>query len=973
MAIFNISDSYTLKEKREIPEMRTIALLYVHKRTKAEVLILENDDENKTFGIMFKTLPYNSTGVAHIIEHSVLCGSQKYPVKDPLVELVKTSVQTFINALTSADKTYYPVASQNEQDLYNLVDVYLDSVFQPLLTESTFKQEAWHLELDTPEAELKYKGVVFNEMKGAYSNTDRTTLVKTFNSIFPDNVYGFDYGGDPEEIPQLTYDEFKKFYETYYHPSNAKIYFYGNGDTARHLEKVDSYLAKYDEKHIDTSIPDQQPFASPREYQYTYPVTDDTANKHISVVGWGLQEYESFADIYGLDILEYILIGSEASPLKKALLESGLGDDITGVGFYPYLKQHVFSVGLKGAQQGSHQKIIDLILETLNELSKGLDHDLIESAINKAEFFYREGDSGSYPKGIFTMQRAFINWNHGKNPIDVLEFDRAIKRIRAKVDQGEQYFESLIQRHMINNSFRADIHLQPDTTIIEKKSNSEKAKLQAMLEKLNESDKQALVEETVQLKQEQEVKEPEENRKKMPKLHLSDINRSARKIPSLVVREKENLVILSHDLETNGIAYVNFGFSLENFPERLLPYLPVIVGNLFKLGTKSKTYEALALEIDRYTGGLTSSLYANNAYFNRDTLIFKVFVDGKVLFENIGRLLSLVKEVVHDIDFDQKQRLSQLLKEEKAQLESEILSSGASYAMTRSCAYFSDAAKIGEITEGIEHYLFIKELIETIDSDWDSVLDALRETYTTMFSGQQVLVNLTCPQDNNEQFITAFDQIFEIPKSNTLHGQLKNISLDFSNEAFVIPNSVNEMSQTFQMTKSSSELPGCYTLVMKQLYTDYLWTNVRVLGGAYGGSGSYGIYSGLMSFASWRDPNIAKTFATFNGAADYLKNIEIDADELEGVIIGATGSLDKYLSPSQKGWLSLEWYMTGLSDEERQRLRDELLRTTVEDIRNFGNLLAPKSPRIQTIVGNKEAIEIANRESQNKYKIINLL
>jgi Zn-dependent M16 (insulinase) family peptidase len=547
---------FELVKAQIIPEINTHARLYRHIKTGAQLVSMENDDENKVFGVGFYTPMEDSTGVAHILEHSVLCGSRKYPLKEPFVELIKGSLNTFVNAFTFVDKTVYPVASQNVKDFYNLIDVYMDAVFYPRITREIFQQEGWHYELDAPDDPMIFKGVVFNEMKGGYSSADRMLGVYSRMSLFPGGTrYGIDSGGDPENIPDLTYDYFKNFHSRYYHPSNGLIWFYGDDDPEERLHYLNQWLNEFDAAPPPANGSHPTRFSEPQRKAIPFDSGEDN-KKGYATVNWLLTQTSEIENNLGLHILSYILTGSPASPLRKALIDSGLGEGLAGDGIDDQMQEMAYSTGLKGIDPDNAGKVEQLILETLATLARdGIEPDMVEAALNTVEFRMRENNTGSYPRGIAMMIDAMSTWLYGGDPLAVLAFEAPLNAIKARVASGERYFESLIEQFLINNPHRTTVTLYPDPALRSRREAAEKARLDQARSAMSQDEIMRVIEETKALRKAQETPDSPEALATLPTLTLADLDKKNKTIP-IDVSEHKGTKIVYHDLFTNGICTI---------------------------------------------------------------------------------------------------------------------------------------------------------------------------------------------------------------------------------------------------------------------------------------------------------------------------------------------------------------------------------------------------------------------------------
>ncbi|MGE5464834.1 MAG: insulinase family protein, partial [Syntrophothermus sp.] len=664
-----MSKAFTLVREESIPELNSVAKLYVHKRTGARLLSVINDDENKVFSINFRTTPKDSTGVPHIMEHSVLNGSEKYPVKEPFVELLKGSLATFVNAMTYPDKTCYPVASQNVQDFYNLIDVYMDAVLHPLISEQTLMQEGWHYEINDPNEPLSYKGVVFNEMKGAYSSPDGVLETRVIESLFPKHIYGVDSGGDPRHIPDLTYENFRSFWETYYHPSNSFIYFYGNDDPDTRLKLMEGYLKGYKKKKVKSVVPLARPFKRPKKVEYPYDAGEDKdiENKHYLVVNWKLPDTSDPVLNFSLRILGHILIGTPASPLRKALLDSGLGEDLAGIGLEADMRHILFSTGLKGTRKRHAKKIEKLIFDTLESLVRdGIDPDTVAASMNTVEFRLRENNTGGYPVGLALMLRVLTTWIHDEDPFKLLAFEQPLNEIKRRLAEDPRYFEKLIRTHLLENVHRTVLRLKPDPELGRRFDEDEKARLAKIRESLNESQIAKFVETTQKLKLRQETPDPAEALETLPVLKLEDLDKKNTSIP-IEELEIQNTKVLYHDLFTNGIVYLDLGFDLHALPRELLPLTEIFARALLEVGTVKEDYVKLSQRIGKNTGGIRGSTATATTLQSRESVL-KLFLRGKATVQQSAELLAILKDILLSVNFDNRERLKQIVLEEKSGL-----------------------------------------------------------------------------------------------------------------------------------------------------------------------------------------------------------------------------------------------------------------------------------------------------------------
>ena len=942
---------FQLVKQQFIQEINTQANLYIHTKTNASLLSLENDDENKVFGVTFRTPPKTANGIAHILEHSVLCGSQKYPIKEPFVELIKGSLKTFLNAFTFPDKTCYPVASQNKQDFYNLIDVYLDAVFYPILSEDTFFQEGWHFELEDLKSPFMIKGVVYNEMKGAYASPDQILGRKSLQSLFPDNTYSIDSGGDPEIIPSLTYKEFNDFHKTYYHPSNARFFFYGNDDPAYRLTLIDSVIQAFDNKPTNSSIHSQPYIAynEPNRFFVPYPVNEQENNykKYLFTMNWLMPNNNDQILCLSLLILSHILIGTPASPLRKALIESGLGEELTGGGLDTDLAQMIFSCGLKGYQKEHQSQIEKLIMDTLMTLEKeGIDKASIEASMNTIEFALRENNTGSFPRGISLMIRSLTTWLYDLDPFAPLVYEHPLDVIKDKLKIQPPYFETLIKEHFLDNKHCTIVILEPDALLEQHNEEAFQTKLQSINAQMEEANIHEIITQTRILKEHQAAPDLPQDLAKIPSLKLSDMDKNIKIVPKKIILSpvkdiSEQVEIVHHNLFTNHIAYIDIGFDLHGLPLTLIPYLPLFGRCLLELGTAKEDFVKLTQRIGKETGGIRPSLLFSSVNEKPTQVVAKLFLRAKATPEKFLSLLSILKDILLSTQFDNRERFRQLALETKASLESRLSSSGHQWVNTRLRAKFSLADWIGEQVEGCDYFWFIHQLLRDLDSQWENIHDNLEKIRDTILHRQGLVCNITLDDDNWQQIQPqCFDFINSLPSNPSVENQTWLPSFHNGNEGFIIPTQVNYVGKGINLYQSEGYEHGSISVIMHHLRSTWLWDQIRVQGGAYGGFCSYDRLSGTLTFLSYRDPNLQNTLDIYDKTKDHLHNIQLTQEVLNKTIIGVIGEIDTYQLPDAKGFSSFVRHLIGISDEERQKRRSEVLSTTVKDFHRFSDMLS---------------------------------
>ncbi|MHB1104617.1 MAG: insulinase family protein [Devosia sp.] len=958
-----MSDAFELVREQQIPEVNSLARLYRHKKTGAEVLSLLNDDENKVFGITFKTPPEDSTGVAHILEHSVLCGSRSYPVKKPFVELLKGSLHTFLNAMTFPDKTAYPVASQNLQDFYNLVDVYLDAVFFPLISEDTFRQEGWHYEREASQAPIVYKGVVFNEMKGAYSSAAAVLGKVSQLSLYPDSTYGVNSGGDPKAIPDLTYEYFKNFHAKYYHPSNSRIVFYGDDDPEQRLSILDKYLGQFDRIEVKADVTLQKRFAAPRKLTETYAANEAEAGKKTSMVtvNWMLDEITNPEIMLALGVLEFILVGTSAAPLRKALIDSGLGEGLTGSGLAEDFRQPYFTVGLKGIDETDADKVEALILSTLEKLAKeGIDPQAVEAAINTAEFQMRENNTGSFPRGIALMFRAMRTWLHGGDPFEPLAFEETLAAIKGHLAASARVFETLVEQHLLANRHRTTVLLTADTGKAVREAAEERARLDAAQAAMTPPELAEVAETTRKLRALQEQPDPPEALAKIPTLTLNDLPRQGKPIP--IERETlEGVRLFTHKLATNGVLYLDLGFDLKSVPGALLPLLPIFSRALLQTGTAKEDFVSLTQRIGRSTGGIGPQRWNSTKRDGKETAAW-LFLRGKAVPEKAEELLAILTDALTTARLDNRERIRQMVLESRAGFESSLAGMGNGIVSTRLRAQFSESDWLSEQLGGVSHYFFLRELAKQIDSDWPAVQGRLEAIREALLNRTNMVANVTADQgliEASRPQLAAF--LRGLPRGS-VNGSSWGFVERRRSEGLTFPGQVNYVAKGANLIDLGLKPVGGVAVALKHLNTTYLWDKIRVQGGAYGGSSSFDPFSGGFAFTSYRDPNLLGTIENYDKAAGFLR-LPVGAQELTRSIIGVIGAIDTYRLPDAKGFVSLLYELMDDTDEARQERREQVLGATQRDFVALADAIEQVAQRGQVVVlGSETAIKAANDE-----------
>ena len=965
---------FELIKEKVLSELNTEARFYRHVETSAELLSLENEDENKVFGITFRTPPKDSTGVAHIMEHSVLSGSEKYPLKEPFVELLKGSLYTFLNAMTYPDKTCYPVASQNLKDFYNLIDVYMDAVLHPLNRKHTLDQEGWHYELEKIDDPLACKGVVYNEMKGVYSDPDSVLAEYSQQFLFPDNTYGVNSGGEPAHIPDLTYDQFKSFHSQYYHPSNARIFIYGDDGPDERLRLMNEYLRGYGRIEVHSQIGLQKYFEKPKSFKLPYIAGDEaTHKKSMLTVNWILGDNTDPETGLVLAILSHILVGTPASTLRKILIDSGLGEDLTGVGLEDELRQPFFSTGLKGIASEDSAKVEELVLGTLEKLVKdGIERDAVEASVNTVEFRLRENNTGGYPRGLILMLRSLTTWLHEGDPLSILTFDSILASIKKRLSEGERVFENMISRYFLENLHRTSVLLEPDPELLNKEKEKEKQRLDEARSAMGRENIEKIINQTKRLRELQEVQDPPEMLARIPRLGLNDIDRRIKTIP-IEVTESGKCSVLYHDLLTSGITYLDIGFNLHNLPQEYLPYVSLFGRALVEMGTGKEDFVKLSRRIGRETGGITSSVFTSTVYGSTESAAW-LFLRGKSTVSQTENLLAILKDLLLDVRLDNKERFQQIVLEAKAAKESALVPGGHRVVGKRLASKFSEAGWAGEQINGLSNLFFVRKLADNFEKDWPGVLTILETMQRLLLKRSGMICNTTLTGEDwrmvkprLEDFIGAFPESPAEP-------QTWSSRPDPPFEGLVIPSQVNFVGKAANLYESGYELNGSAFVAGKFLRTTWLWEKIRVQGGAYGSFLTFNPNTGVLTYLSYRDPNLLATLDNFDNTGSFLSNVEISTDELTRAIIGAVGNMDAYLLPDAKGHISMNRYLTANTDDFRQKMRDQVLSTTGQDFKTFAGILSEVKGRGKIVVlGAPEIIDSANRDRGNFLSVLKVL
>ena len=962
MSIYDLN-AYEVLQTEDLSDLKSKGTLLKHKKSGARVLLMENDDENKVFTIGFRTPPSDSTGVPHIMEHSVLCGSKEFPVKDPFVELVKGSLNTFLNAMTYPDKTVYPVASCNDKDFQNLMHVYMDAVFYPNIYQhdKTFRQEGWSYKLDDPEGELTISGVVYNEMKGAFSSPEGVLDRVVLNSLFPDNAYSVESGGDPEVIPELTYEQFLDFHRKYYHPSNSYIYLYGDMDMEEKLRWLDEkYLSDFENEPVDSEIHLQKPFTEMKEVVQEYSIAseeseeDNTYLSYNKVIGTTLDEKLYLA----FEILDYALLSAPGAPLKKALLDAGVGKDISG-SYDNGVCQPIFSVISKNANVEQKEEFVRVIEDTLKDIVKnGINKKALRAGINYHEFRFREADFGNYPRGLMYGLQLFDSWLYDETkPFIHMQAIPTFEFLKEQVETG--YFEELIQKYLLDNTHGSIVIIKPERGRTARMDKELADKLQAYKDSLSKEEIDALVKATKELEEYQEEESAPEDLAKIPVLGREDISREIAPIYNKEL-ETGGVKLVHHEVETNGIGYTALLFDLSGIPEEKLPYISILQSVLGIINTKNYEYSELFNEINVHTGGIGTSLelYTDVTKVKEKEFCATFEIKGKALYPKMDVLFSMMREILMESDLGDEKRLKEILAMLKSRLQMSFLSSGHTTAALRSLSYTSPMAKFKDDTDGIGYYEVVKELEENFEEKKAELIANLRQIAQQIFRKDNLIISYTSSADGLAPMEEAFAKI-----ADTLHTEEKEVETPCEihcvkrNEGFKTSSKVQYVARTGNFIDRGVEYTGALQILKVILSYDYLWQNVRVKGGAYGCMSSFNrIGEGYL--VSYRDPNLEKTMEIYEGVVDYLKNFNVDDRDMNKFIIGTISNIDRPMNPAAKGSRSMNLYMNHVSAEMIREERNQILDAQQADIRALADVLqALLDAHELCVIGSEENIE----------------
>lgn len=966
MKINDVINGFKLVRQETVAEISSEAYMFEHVKSGARLLYLANDDDNKVFSISFRTPPADDTGVPHIIEHSTLCGSRKFPLKEPFVELVKGSLNTFLNAMTFPDKTMYPIASCNDKDFHNLMDVYLDAVFYPAIYESNeiLMQEGWHYEIEKPEDPLTYSGVVFNEMKGALSSPDDLLENKIMAALFPENTYSKESGGNPAAIPDLTYEMFKDFHHRYYSPANSYIFLYGDMDIEEQLAFIDSeYLSNFDRVDVDSRINKQPAFTELKDVQGAYPVGKEESKEGKTFLSCNLVMAEAgdSETIEALNILVEALFKTPAAPVRQALIKAGIGKDVDAH-FEKSVLQPYLTVSVTGAEAEQAEEFKKVLYAAVKEqVTKGIDQTILEAALNQNEFSMRETDFGRYPKGLIYNINLMDNWLYDQDPLAILRYEDELQSLREKLGTG--FYEKLLQEKFLDNKFGAFVTMVPDSELAEKNEKAVEEKLAKVKAAMTEAEIQQVIADTAKLKLKQQTPDSPEALATIPLLKIEDIKKEPRKL-KLEERQAGDLKVLYTPAKTQGIAYLNLYFAADTVPADLVPYLFIFEDLLGLVDTTETSYQDMTNKVNLNTGGVAFDLQTITSEGNADE--FKPFlkVSAKAFARKLPVLMDILGEILTKTTFADKSRLQELMQKYRSDMEMEMLQSSVQVAISRLNSFTSRNGVYGDIG-GLSLYPLVKQLTDDFEAHAEDLQAKLSEVYSLLFGTKHLTVGITTEEKYYDLFAKELQRFADMLKVNAKADGAELVKYDLvpatSQEALLSASQVQYVAKGANLYKAGYEYDGSYRVLDVILKYDYFWTKIRVQGGAYGAMTRFGV-DGEMLFVSYRDPRLAETIDVFDGTADYLRNFEASDREMTKYIIGAISSVDTPLTPRLAGAAAQRLYFSGTTYEMRLKRRQQILSASVEGIRKLAEPIdACMKAHNLCVFGNESVIE-ANKD-----------
>lgn len=950
MQVNDTIHGFKVNRVRHFDEIQADMYEMIHEKTNARAIWLKRDDENKTFSIGFKTTPVDDTGVFHILEHSVLNGSRKYPVREPFVDLLKGSLQTFLNAMTYPDKTVYPVSSRNDKDFVNLMRVYLDAVFYPLVLKSpnVFYQEGWHYELNDVNEEPIYKGVVFNEMKGAFSSPDGVKGRLMMHSLFPDTCYGNESGGDPDHITDLTYEQFCAAHKKYYNPSNSYIFLDGNMDIDQILSIIDDeYLSAFGKEGELITIEKQRPVIDEVTKDYEIAADDDGKGRAQMAYGYVIGDFDDYEKTIAFSLIASVLCGSNESPLKKAILSKGLGEDVSfdvqdGI-FQPYVEIDVYNSDLE-----KKEEVYETILSVLKDTVKnGLDRKELEASLNQKEFKALERDFGGMPKGLVFALSSLDSWLYGGDPKDSICFGSLFDTLREKLSTS--YYEDLIRTYILDSKHNAKVFLRPSNTLGQKKLAREKEKLLAIASTWTAEDKAELVSMNEKLHIWQNEEDTPEQKATLPALHLEDLKKTPSAYP-FEVDTYEGTTILKHPLATNGISYTSLIVRADDLSSEEITVTAQLMTLLGNLGTEK--YDALTINrLMKSLMGDFSTTLSGARTFLKDEYHDNVVIYWSSLTRNDEKANDLLKEILYHTDFSDRKAISDILKQNIFGMEQAYINAGHSLALQRAASYSSSVSAVAEYAKGYEAYRYLKDLDEHWEEKADHFIDLLKKLCEKLFIKERYTISVS-----GDRCMENVKDLLKDAPEGKIGEPIRIAPLGSRKEGISVPANISYAAKS-SLLDDKIEKIGTMFVLSNILSYDYLWNNVRVKGGAYG----CGFRSGLArsaGFYSYRDPSPANTLDIFEKTVDYLEDFCEKGKDIENYIVGTTGDFDPLLSTRTCILTTDGEYLMGVTYEDKCKILDQILSTDLEDLKKAIDLFKYVNEDDNVcVVGNKAALE----------------
>lgn len=952
--------AYEVVERRKIEDINSMGYILKHKKSGARIVVCENDDRNKVFYIGFRTPPKDSTGVAHILEHSVLCGSKNFPAKDPFVELAKGSLNTFLNAMTYPDKTVYPVASCNDQDFKNLMHVYMDAVLYPNIyqEEKIFRQEGWHYEMENADAPLTINGVVYNEMKGAFSSPDDVLDREIFNSLYPDTAYGVESGGAPEDIPKLTYEEFLDFHKQYYHPSNSYIFLYGDADMEERLRWLDeTYLSAYDTISVDSFPGKQKAFDGKVMLKKEFPISEEESEEDNTYLSYNVMVGDVLdRELYqAFQVIDYAIAGAPGTPVKQALIDAGIGTDVYSV-YENGIYQPYYSIIAKNANAEDEAEFISIIEEQFARIVKdGFDKNALLAGLNSLEFRHREADYGTNPKGLMYGLAILDSWLYDDcAPFLHIEANGTFAALREKIDDG--YFEALVEKYLIENPHKTILTVVPKRGLTAQKDAETAKKMEEYKASLSEKEKADIIDAAKALKQYQGTPDTKEVLRCIPRLKREDISKKAEPLTNDLITV-DGVKTLYHNVVTNGIAYIGLLFDLKEVPAGLYPYVGLLKAVLGYVDTASYSYEQLGYEINKQTGSLYSTVHQMTKNGDIEEIAAYYEIKMSTMYSNINAGLELVREILFSSVIEDEKRLKEIIGEIKSRMQARFMSAGHSIAAGRALAYASVYGAMSDDIAGLGFYQFIEKAEAGFEQNKSEIIKNLRLVMGYIFRKENLLIDLIGTDEARDLLSGKIAPLLQQFSQEKLPVRKDTLAVQKKNEGLTTSAQVQYVCRAGNYRQHGLDYVGTLRLLKTILGYEYLWNEVRVKGGAYGCMSSYG-RNGEAYFVSYRDPNLEHTIDVYEKAADFVRGFEADEEVMTKYIIGTISELDIPLTPRTRGARSMYAYLSNLSYEEMQRERDEILTASEADVRKLGDYIAAfLSDGNLCVVGNEEKIK----------------